>query len=174
MTLTDFPAAIKLLSAGGVEFIVVGGIAATSHGSAHITYDLDIVYRRTPDNVDRLATTLAPIHPYLRGAPEGLPFRLDAGTITRGLNFTLQTSLGDLDLLGEVTGGGTYEQLAPETVTGTIDGVDFLCVSLRRLIVLKRAAGRPKDLNMVAELEALLEEQERTEKGPDGDRDASH
>ena len=167
MTLTDFPAVIKLLSTGGVEFIVIDGIAATSHGSAHITYDLDVVYRRTPDNLDRLATTLAPIHPYLGGAPEGLPFRRDPATIARGLNFTLRTSLGDLDLLGEVTGGGTYEQLAPETVTGTIDGVDFLCVSLRRLIVLKRAAGRPKDLNMLAELEALLEEQERTEEDPD-------
>lgn len=168
MTLTDFPAAIKLLAAGGVEFVVVGGVAAASHGSAHITYDLDVVYRRTSHNIDRLATTLAPTHPYLRGAPEGLPFLLDAATITRGLNFTLRTTLGDLDLFGEVAGGGTYERLAPEAVTGTIEGVDFLCVSLRRLIVLKRAAGRPKDLNMIAELEALLEEQERAAKDPDG------
>jgi hypothetical protein len=73
MTKTDFPGLISLLSKGGVEFIIVGGVAATIHGSAHITYDLDIVYRRTPENIDRLASTLRPIQPYLRGAPDGLP-----------------------------------------------------------------------------------------------------
>lgn len=161
MTVTDFPAAIALLSAGGVEFVVVGGVAATIHGSAHITVDLDVVYRRTPENIERLAATLAPIRPYLRGAPAGLPFHLDAATIRRGLNFTLETDLGDLDLLGEVAGGGSYEQLLQDAITGTIEGKEFRCVSLRRLIVLKRAAGRRKDLNILAELEALLEEQER-------------
>ena len=163
MTVIDFPAAIRLLSAGGVEFIVIGGVAATIHGSAHITYDLDVLYRRTSENIERLAITLEPIQPYLRGAPAGLPFHLDVATITRGLNFTLQTTLGDLDLLGEVAGGGTYEQLRRETVTGTLEGLEFHCVSLRRLILLKRAAGRRKDLNIIAELEALLEEQEKME-----------
>jgi hypothetical protein len=163
VTVTDFPAVIKLLSSGNVEFIVIGGVAATIHGAAHITFDLDVVYGRSSGNVERLATTLEPIRPYLRGAPEGLPFRFDAATIARGLNFTLETTLGDLDLLGEVTGGGTYEQLVPDTVTGTIEGVEFRCVTLRRLIVLKRAAGRPKDLNALAELVALLEEQERAD-----------
>ena len=161
MSVIDFPAAITLLASGGVEFIVVGGVAATIHGSAHITYDLDIVYRRTPENIEKLALTLEPVRPYLRGAPQGLPFRLDPATISRGLNFTLSTALGDLDLLGEATGAGTYENLLADTVVGTLDGVEFRCVSLRRLILLKRAAGRPKDLNILGELEALLEEQNR-------------
>lgn len=163
MTVVDLPAVIKLLSEGRVEFIVIGGIAATVHGSAHMTYDLDLVYRRTPENIERLAATLAPIRPYLRGAPEGLPFRLDPATIRRGLNFTLQTTLGDLDLFGEVTGGGTYEQLLRDTEPAILDGFSFNTVSLRRLIILKRAAGRRKDLNVIAELEALLEEQDRSE-----------
>jgi predicted nucleotidyltransferase len=161
VTATDFPALINLLAAGGVEFIVIGGVAATIHGSAHITVDLDVLYRRTPENIQRLAAALAPIQPYLRGAPVGLPFTFDAATITRGLNFTLQTTLGDIDLLGEVAGGGTYDRLAPEAETAALEGHTFRCVSLRRLIALKRAAGRPKDLNMIAELEALLEERQR-------------
>ena len=164
MTLTDFPALVTRLSDGGVEFVIVGGVAATLHGSAHITYDLDVVYRRTRENMERLAAALAPIRPYLRGAPAGLPFTLDAETLARGLNFTLTTALGDLDLLGEVAGGGTYENLFPEADVGRTDGVEFRYVSLRRLILLKRAAGRAKDLNMLAELEALLEEHEG---GPD-------
>ena len=163
MTDTDFPALITLLTEGGVEFIIIGGVAATIHGSAHITVDLDLLYRRTPENIENLAAALAPIRPYLRGAPEGLPFRLDAATMHRGLNFTLQTTLGDLDLLGEVAGGGTYDRVLPEAETALLDGRQFRCVSLRRLIAMKRAAGRPKDLNVIAELEALLEERERDE-----------
>jgi predicted nucleotidyltransferase len=161
VTAPDLPALLDVLSHGGVEFIIVGGIAATVHGSAHTTFDLDIVYRRTPGNIEKLAAALAPLQPYLRGAPEGLPFRLDPETITRGLNFTLVTTLGPLDLLGEITGGGRYETLLGETETATLGGAEIRCVSLRRLIGLKRAAGRPKDLNLVAELEALAEEREK-------------
>lgn len=88
---------IHVLVDAGIEFIVVGGLAATIHGAARLTLDLDVIYRRTPDNVQRLADTLEPYHPYLRGAPPGLPFNLDRDTIERGLNFTLTTDLGRLD-----------------------------------------------------------------------------
>ncbi len=158
---TDIPALLERLAAGGVEFIVIGGVAAAVHGSAHITYDLDVLYRRTPDNIERLVAALNPLRPYLRGAPEGLPFHFDAATIARGLNFTLTTTLGALDLLGEVAGGGSYDSLAMESEKADIGGHSIRCVSLRRLIALKRAAGRPKDLIMLGELEALLEERGR-------------
>jgi hypothetical protein len=161
VTATDFPALIALLSSGNVEYIVVGGVAAGLHGSAHVTFDLDVVYRRTPENLERIATTLAPIRPYLRGVPEGLPFVLDVATLTRGLNFTLRTELGDLDLLGEIAGGGTYDQLLGDAEPTIFEGHPFQCISLRRLIALKRAAGRPRDLHVVGELEALLEERGR-------------
>src|SRR5439155_14263205 len=101
---------------------------------------------------------LRPWQPYLRGAPPGLPFRLDHPTVAAGLNFTLTTVHGDLDLLGEVTGGGTYENLLPFTQEVTAIGLTCRVVTLERLIQLKRAAGRPKDLEAIAELQALLEE----------------
>ncbi len=84
----DLERALQEMHRGGVEFIVVGGVAATIHGSARVTQDLDIVYARTPENVARLAASLAPHAPYLRGVPPGLPFRWDAETIRRVLNFT--------------------------------------------------------------------------------------
>jgi hypothetical protein len=151
---------LKLLAESGVEFVVVGGVAAVAHGSARLTQDLDVVYRRTPDNISRLVTCLEPLRPYLRGAPGGLPFRFEAATVERGLNFTLQTNLGALDLLGEITGGGGYEDLLPHTITLHLFGVSCRCLNLRRLIEVKRAAGRPRDMESVAELEALLEESE--------------
>jgi len=116
---TDFQALLRALSENDVEFILVGGAAATAHGSARLTFDLDIVYRRTPENVQRLVSALAPHSPYLRGAPPGLPFLWDHATVNRGLNFTLTTQLGDIDLLGEITAGGNYNQLLPWGVRKT-------------------------------------------------------
>lgn len=159
--MTRFDQLIRTLQDAGVEFILVGGIAATVHGSARHTEDIDIVYARTPDNIDRVAAALAPYEPYLRGAPPGLPFKCDAETLRRGLNFTLTTSLGSLDLLGEIVGGGGYDDLLPDSIEIKIFGVTCRCLDLDTLIRVKRAAGRPKDLAVVAELEALREERNR-------------
>ncbi len=156
--MVDFEQLLPALSRAGVELIVVGGVAAIVHGSARLTQDLDIVYRRTPENITRLAAALAPFAPYLRGAPPGLPFRWDPETIERGLNFTLVTSAGPLDVLGEIAGGGTYEALISHSRKLNVFGVECYCLGLDRLIQAKRDAGRPKDLEVIAELEALRDE----------------
>jgi hypothetical protein len=158
---TRFDELLRLLRTGGVHFILVGGVAATAHGSARHTEDLDILYDRDPANVARLITALAPHSPYLRGAPPGLPFRWDVETIRHGLNFTLTTSFGSLDLLGEISGGGFYRDLLPESTEISVFGVTCRCLDLPALIRVKRAAGRPKDLEAIAELEALREERDR-------------
>jgi predicted nucleotidyltransferase len=159
--MTDFAGLFRTLSDAGVDFILVGGVAATAHGSARLTRDVDVLYARTPENITRLARGLAPHRPYLRGAPPGLPFAWDEMTIARGLNFTLTTTLGDLDLLGEITGGGSFNDLVPHSEALTIFGVTVRCLDLEWLIRVKRAAGRPRDLEALAELEALLEERNR-------------
>ncbi len=156
--MTDFAALLTTLSKGGVEYILVGGVAATAHGSARLTQDVDIVYARNPENLARLSAALAPYSPYLRGAPPGLPFRWSEDTLKHGLNFTLTTAVGDIDLFGEIAGGGSYEDLLPDTVLLQLFGSECRCVTLRRLILLKRAAGRPRDLEAIAELEAISEE----------------
>lgn len=155
--MTNIADVLVLLARAGVRFVVVGGVAGVAHGAARVTFDLDVVYDRAPDNIDRLASALEPVHPYLRGAPPGLPFKLDRETIRHGLNFTLTTDVGDLDVLGEVVGGGTYAALLPETRALDVFGVTCRCVTLAKLIELKRAAGRPKDFEAIAELELLRE-----------------
>jgi hypothetical protein len=144
-----------------VEYIIVGGVAARAHGSARLTDHLDISYARHPVNLARVITALAPLSPYLRGAPPGLPFDWSAATLRAGLNFTLTTSAGSIDLLGEIVGGGQYEDLLPHTLTVALFGREVRLLDLPWLIHVKRAAGRPKDLEVVAELEALQEEIER-------------
>ncbi len=164
--MTDFKALLRVLSGAQVDFILVGGVAATVHGSARLTLDLDVVYSRHRANLERLALALTPYHPYLRGAPRGLPFRWDAATLARGLNFTLTTDLGDLDLLGEIVGGGSYDDLLPGSITIQVFGVECRCLDLERLIHVKRAAGRPKDLEAIAELETIRDERQEEEDTP--------
>src|SRR5262249_52707330 len=114
------------------------------------------------ENISRFAAALAPLQPYLRGVPAGLPFCFDVETIKRGLNFTLVTVAGDLDAMGEATGGGTYDALLPRSEVRQLFGLQVRFVDLETLIYLKRAAGRPKDLERIAELEALDEERRKT------------
>jgi hypothetical protein len=159
--MTDFRALLGTLALQGVRFILVGGAAATAHGAARLTQDIDVVYDRDADNLDRVVAALSPCAPYLRGAPPGLPFHLDAKTLRAGLNFTLTTSLGDIVLLGEIIGGGGYADLAPHVTRLQVFGHECACLDLPKLIAVKRAAGRPKDLEAIAELEVLLEERER-------------
>lgn len=157
----DFPAALRALSAARVEFIITGGAAAAVHGSARLTGALDLLYARDPGNIERLTAALAPHAPYLREAPAGLPFRLDAPTVRRGLNFSLTTALGDVVLLGELPGAGSYEEVLPDTVELELFGTRCRCLTLPRLIAVQRAAGRPRDFEAIAELEVLLEESQR-------------
>ncbi len=156
--MTAFEKLLRALTQHEVAFIVVGGAAAIVHGSSRLTQDLDIVYDRSGGNIDRLVAALGGLQPYLRGAPPGLPFQWDRATIARGLNFALTTAAGDIDLLGEIPGGGTYAQLASDTIEVEVFGVKCLCLNLKQLIRAKRAAGRPRDLEALAELEAIDEE----------------
>ncbi len=153
--MTRFGELLRVMGSGGVNFVLVGGVAAAAHGSPRSTQDLDLVYERNDDNLRRIAAVFEPYHPYLRGAPPGLPFRLDFETLRAGLNFTLSTDLGWIDLFGEIAGAGGYEDLVPESLSVEIFGTKCKVIGLNPLIAAKRAAGRPKDLEDLAELEAL-------------------
>jgi predicted nucleotidyltransferase len=164
-----FKSLLEVLVKADVQFILIGGVAANLHGSARATFDLDLLYDRSPQNFAALVAALSPLNPYLRGAPPGLPFRLDEKTLANGLNFTLTTSVGDLDLFGEVPGGGTYENLLPNSIRIELGGLKIRCATLDQLIFLKNAAGRPKDFESVAELKAIQEERESARQAEEGD-----
>jgi len=149
--------ALKVLCDAGVDFVIVGGVAATFHGSAQVTYDLDICYSRSVDNLKRLVKALAPFAPRPRGFPDNLPFIWDEATLRNGSLFTLTTTLGDIDLLGEVLGLGTFDEIRARSVKLDVQGCQVFAVDLRSLIQAKRAAGREKDLRALPELEGLLD-----------------
>ena len=157
MTPGNFSKFLPLLSENQVEYILIGGGAAIAHGAARTTYDVDVVYSTNPTNLTRIVKALNDLHPYYRGAPPGLPFKWDVQTLQNGLNFTLTTDWGDIDLLGEVAGDGTYAKLLAFTDTMELYEHPVRVVALDKLIDLKHAAGRPKDFEAIAELEALWE-----------------
>ncbi|MCG5051527.1 MAG: hypothetical protein KA712_01075 [Myxococcales bacterium] len=150
--MTNFAELFRRLAEEHAEFVVVGGLAVISHGHVRATLDLDVCYARTPENVERLVRALGPLNPKLRGAPPELPFYWDTKTLRNGLNFTLTTSAGDIDLLGEVTGLGGYGDIALRADLVDLYGAQVRILSLSDLIRSKAAAGRAKDL---VDLEAL-------------------
>jgi len=140
-----------------VKYVLVGGMAAVAQGSSYLTADVDLCYARDEDNLERLTQALAPFHPRLRGAPSDLPFKLDAPTLRSGLNFTLSTDVGDLDLFGEIAGLGDYDRVIEFSEVLDIYDVSCHVLTIEGLILSKKKAGRSKDLRLLPELEALLE-----------------
>lgn len=157
--------AIQLLADSQVEFVIIGGIAITLHGSSYLTSDLDICYARKGENLSRIVSALKPYNPRLRvlGLPQGLPMVWDEQTLRNGLNFTLITDLGEIDLLGEVSGIGGFDEALAASITISLYGQEIHVLSLEGLIQSKRAAGRPKDLLVLPELQALRELLEETD-----------
>jgi len=147
--------AIIVLATDQVDFVVIGGMAIRSHGSGYLTQDLDICYSRENGNLKRLADALAPYNPRPRDFPESLKFVWDASTLRNGTNFTLNTSLGDIDLLAEVSGIGTYREAVADSIEIEIEGLSVRILSVDGLIKAKTAAGREKDILGLKELEAL-------------------
>lgn len=140
-----------------VRCVVIGGVAATAHGSRRVTTDLDICYDPTPHNRARLAGLLANWHPYPRGVEPGLPFVMDAVTLARSPILTVTTDEGDLDCLDAVKGVGPYPAVAGASESVTVADVTFRVLRLPALIKAKRATGRPKDREALLELGALSE-----------------
>lgn len=144
-----------------IDFVIIGGIAIRSHGGNYITEDLDICYSRTRENLKKIADVLAPLKPRPRGIEETLPFVFDWSTLQHGTNFTFSTLMGDVDLLGEVKGIGSYDDLLPSSIVVDLDGHPTRILSIPSLIVAKEAAGRPKDEPGLHVLYALQESETR-------------
>lgn len=140
-----------------VEFIVVGGVSAILQGATVNTMDLDICYRRTPENILRLVTALAPLNPWPRNFPPDLPFVFDERTVQLGSNFTLEIGPDSLDLLGEMSAIGGYEQVVGGALDASVGSRIVKTLSLEQLIATKTAAGRTKDMAVLPELQAALE-----------------
>lgn len=146
----------RRLTDAGVEFVVVSGVSAVLQGVPFVTQDLDLCYRRTADNIKRLAAALAPLKPRPRGLPADVPTFFDERTIQMGCNFTLEVGDEHLDLLGEMSAIGGFDQIIGDVCEVEIGGVRLKVLSLAHLIATKEAANRPKDHAVLPTLRAFL------------------
>ena len=144
--------------------MIVGGQAEALMGSPRVTYDFDFCYRRSADNLEKLAGALRTLKLTLRGAPPDLKFRVDADALKLGSNFTFEVD-GEypLDLLAYLEPIGTYDDLLPGSDKMEISGRSVKVIGLDDLIGIKRYLGRPKDRESLLQLEAIKRLREQGE-----------
>lgn len=143
------------LTEGGVDFVVIGGIAVIAQGYVRMTRDLDIVFAGDSANLEALGAVLADVDARLRDVTDNVPFTADARTLAGVQLLTLETSLGWLDVHRSVPGVRDYKALRSRAVSATIESTRVLVASLQDLIAMKRAAGRDVDRTDIAALEAI-------------------
>ncbi len=153
----DIEKAIVAMASNDVDFVVIGGVALSIHATAYVTFDIDFAYSRSKQNLIKIAEALAPYEPRPRGFPKELPFIWDASTLSNGSVFTLDTSIGDIDLLSEVKGLGDFADVLANSEKFDLWGFNVKVLSIDGLIAAKTAAGREKDIPGLKHLEAIKE-----------------
>ena len=143
------------LADAGVDFVVIGGIAVVLHGHIRTTRDLDITYDTEPANLDALGQVLVSLDARLRGVAEVVPFVPDGRTLHVAELLTLETVEGSLDLLAAPPGAPEYEELKANAEPIEIDERTIHVASIEDMVAMKRAAGRPRDLEDIEALEEI-------------------
>ena len=155
--MSDIRDLLRALAKADARVVVVGGVAVQLQGSAYTTQDIDFAYDRTRENAQRIAHALKPFNPRPRNYPDGVPFIFDASTLMSNEVLTLETTAGDVDLLGAIKGLGGFREVDAAAEPLPFEGFQVRVLTVDALIVAKRAAGRPKDEAGLVELEAIRE-----------------
>jgi DNA-binding transcriptional LysR family regulator len=137
---------------GGVDFVIVGGVAVVLQAQPRFTKDLDVCYAVDPANLERMGRVLTSINARLRGIDEDVPFVADARSLRQTQILTLTTDHGDIDLLVDPSGAPPYAELRADADLLDVEGNEVRVGSIEHLTAMKRAAGRPQDL---IDIEAL-------------------
>jgi predicted nucleotidyltransferase len=151
----DLTILLKRLADSGVDFVIVGGFAAVTHGSSQVTRDIDICAVLSPENIVRIREALRDWHPKHRLTPQRISFLDHPKDDTPVSNLYLETDHGVVDILSSVLGVGDFERLKQSAELLKIDGVQYRLISLNDLIAAKEALGRDKDKLTAKELRAI-------------------
>jgi len=153
---------LKVLIDADVEFFVCGGVAAKAHGLRKKINDLDIVYRRSRENFRRIVDALKPLHPYPRGLKPGQDILWNTSVLRDSYSLITITDLGDLDLIAELSGGGTFQALRKQTTRLLALGLECDVLNISPLADHLIESGRPKDVRLAERLRALHLRQMKT------------
>ncbi len=150
---------LRTLHAHGVELIVVGGMAAVIGGAPVVTRDVDVLRRRSPENVQRCLAALTELDAVFRGDSRRL--RPQASHLDGPGHLLLETRYGVLDVLGTIEDATTYEDVLADTDAVDLGGFEVRVLTLERLLEVKKKLGRPKDKLMALQIEATLDERRK-------------
>ncbi|MBX3173503.1 MAG: hypothetical protein KF709_03780 [Gemmatimonadaceae bacterium] len=153
----------RVFAEHGVEYVLIGALAARFAGYPLLTADADMTPSRSAENLGRLAAALREIDArvFTVGVPEGLSFDCSAATLARGEIWNLVTAAGRLDLVFFPPGGGDYDELLRHSSRYEVAGAPVTAASLEAIVSMKEAADRPKDRQAVAIIKAMLERDAR-------------
>lgn len=146
---------LKVLIDAEVEFFVCGGVAAKAHGLRKKINDLDIVYRRSNGNFRKIVDALAPLNPYPRGLEPGQEVPWNVSVLRDSYSLITSTDLGDLDLIAELSGGGTYQALRKQTTRLQALGLECDVLNIVPLADHLIESGRPKDVRLAERLRSM-------------------
>lgn len=159
----DGIAIAEVLRRHGVNFVIIGGLAAIHHGSPFATEDIDVVPSDDRDNLTRLSSALYELDAKVRAVEldEPLPFHHDATSLAAGRIWNLTTKYGDLDLTFVPSGTTGYSDLIRDAEKVVLRGTEVTLASLADIVRSKEAAGRDKDRRALPVLRELLARQTR-------------
>ena len=160
--MADLTDIIERLAKAEVDFVLVGGLAAVTHGSSMATQDIDICCSLAPDNLLRIQSALEDLNPVHRMTTNLIPLKLTEENCKSLKNLYLETDWGQLDCLGEILGLGGFEEVKHLSETIRLDGNECRILRIDALIAAKKAMGRPKDIETIKQLEVI--QRERGEK----------
>jgi hypothetical protein len=159
MATQSFRHILETLEAHGVDYVVVGGVAAVLQGAPVTTFDIDTLVKVDPENSGRLLKALSDLDARFR---EHDSLRPTAADLAAGGHMLLLTRSGPLDVLGFIGGGKRYEDVAERADDVRVGNLSIRVLALEALLEEKRALGREKDLAVVRLLEALIERRKRS------------
>lgn len=151
----DLTTLLRRIVEAGLDFVIIGGFAAVTHGSSYVTRDVDICAVLTPENIEKLRVALAEWNPKHRMTPQRLSFLSHPPPGGAVNNLYLETDKGVVDVLSSVLGVGDFERLRSTATEVEVEGIRYRVMSLEDLILAKEAMGREKDLLTAKELRAI-------------------
>jgi hypothetical protein len=153
----DDQALLMRLNQSGLEFVVIGGVCVVYHGAPLATFDLDVCCPFGAENVRKIESAVKDLHPLHRLTPNKLPLGETESAFASLKNLYLQTDLGKLDCLSEVTGVGNFDEVRKQSLVAQLPYGKFRFLNLDALIATKSAVGRDRDLDAVRRLVAIKE-----------------
>lgn len=157
----DSQALLTRLKNSGLEFVVIGGVCVNYYGAAIATFDLDICCPFGEENVKRIESAVNDLHPIHRLTANKLALESTQSSFADLKNLYLQTDIGKLDCLSEVSGVGSYDDVRKRSVLAQLSYGEFHFLHIDALIDAKKAVGRPRDLDAVRWLTAIKEKKQQ-------------